>query len=85
MEETLRHNLLALMGAYERATGTKPATSCRLALNDNKFLSRLGDGAGFNVRTFDRLVEWFDANWPPNAEWPSDVPRPARSERGAAA
>jgi hypothetical protein len=83
MEETLRLTLIDLAAKFEAATGVSPATAAKRALNDNTFFSRIEEGAGFNIRTFDRLVEWFAGNWPADADWPSDVSRPASETEAA--
>ena len=76
MEETLRANLLEL---FDRHPMT-PSAIGTAALRDHTFFPRLKKGdMGFNVRTFDRVVQWFSDNWPEGTEWPADVPRPARS------
>lgn len=76
MEESLRHSLLALAAAFEAATDISPATVGKRALNDNTFFNRLREGRGFNVRTYDRLVAWFAAEWPEGVAWPDHVERP---------
>lgn len=77
MEETLRTSLIELASRFETAANVTPATVAKRALNDNTFFARIGDGkTGFNIRTFDRLVQWFAENWPEGAEWPASVPFP---------
>ena len=77
MEETLRAHLLQLASAYSTKTGQSYATIGKRALNDNTFFARFEAGdVGFNIRTFDKVVQWFADNWPADAEWPADVPRP---------
>ena len=83
MEETLRTQLIDLASTYERLAGVTPSSSGKRALNDNTFFSRIAKGDGFNVKTFDRLVQWFSDQWPENAEWPADLPRPIAAEKAA--
>jgi hypothetical protein len=77
MEETLRENLLTLGAQYTAASGRiSLAAIGKLALNDNTVFSRLqARETGFNVRTYDRLVRWFSANWPPMEPWPFYIER----------
>lgn len=78
MEETLRQNLFDLAAALEAGAGVTPATIGKRALNDNTFYARLESGAGFNIKTYDRLACWFSENWPQDLEWPASIERPAR-------
>lgn len=84
MEEILRQHLILVAQAFEAATGTTFPTIGRRSLNDNTLLARLAAGQGFTVKTYDRLMAWLSANWPVDAEWPSDVPRPEPAEREVA-
>ncbi|MBX9760670.1 MAG: hypothetical protein K2Y29_17960 [Beijerinckiaceae bacterium] len=79
MEEFLKTSLLALATQFERATGVSPATAAKRALNDNTFFSRIEGGAGFSVRTADRLLQWFSDNWPEGELWPEGLERPPAS------
>lgn len=78
MEETLRQNLLDLAAAFEAGAAVTAPTIGKRALNDNTFYARLESGAGFNIKTYDRLVGWFSENWPDDLEWPASIERPAR-------
>ena len=83
MEETLRLHLRLCAEAFERATGASAATIGKRALNDNTFFQRTAGGQNFTVRTYDRLLSWFDEHWPEGVEWPEGVPRPSAQERAA--
>lgn len=39
---------------------------------------------GCTVRTFDRVLTWFNQHWPGDLEWPRDIPRPPKSKKEAA-
>lgn len=43
----------------------------------NKTFVLLGQGKGCHVDTYQAAFRWFDANWPADLEWPTDVPRPS--------
>lgn len=75
MEHELRSTLLELAERYAQATGRSMRTIGKLSMNDNTFFSRIERGDGFNVKTYDRMVEWFSANWPDSAAWPKSVRR----------
>lgn len=84
MERTLRSSLDALASRFTAATKLSTAAIGQRAINDNTFFSRLAKGeAGFNIRTYDRVVLWFSENWPEGVEWPEGVPRPVRAEAAA--
>jgi len=85
MEELLRAHLIDLAGRFEAATGVTERTIGKRALNDNTFFARLHQsGAGFNVRTYDRLLYWFSANWPAGEPWPKRIDPAATPASGSA-
>lgn len=77
MEHELRQFLLRLAAAFTGATGRSSKTIGKKALNDNKFYPRIERGDGFSVKTYDRVVQWLSDNWPREAIWPREIPRPA--------
>jgi hypothetical protein len=57
------------------------ATIGRLAAGDWRFFDRLDDSAKtFTARKYDDVMVWFSDHWPPDAEWPVNVPRPIDEE-----
>lgn len=56
----------------------------RCGVHSRLFL-RLKAGGGCRVDTFNAALAAFSSNWPPDLEWPADVPRPkpAKKERAA--
>ncbi|HCQ52719.1 MAG TPA: hypothetical protein DIV82_00505 [Brevundimonas diminuta] len=75
MEDELRSHLITCATAYAAAMRLSTTTVGRLAVNDWRFFDRMADGAGFTVAKYDEVMRWFDANWPPAADWPQGVPR----------
>lgn len=77
MEELLRQHLAQCASLYGETTGvSRPALGLTI-LRDNTFFRRAVDEQqGFTVRTYDRVMCWFAANWPADTDWPADVPRP---------
>lgn len=72
--------LLALAKEYGRAQGAAPSTVSWRVFGDTKKLGAIQDGADIGLRRFERALDWFSANWPDSASWPSDVPRPSPAE-----
>ena len=68
---------------YSCHSGLSLATVSTYAANDGKFFRRLDEGAGCTLKTAERVVEWFAANWPDDLEWPRDVPRPSKKKDAA--
>ncbi|MGQ4273432.1 hypothetical protein [Terrihabitans sp. B22-R8] len=77
MEHVLRAHLVELSARFAAATGMSDGMVGRRALNDSTFMARIAEGQNFTVKTYDRLVSWFAANWPGDVEWPTNVPVPA--------
>lgn len=69
--------LTKLASSYSKQTGLKLATISTYAANDGKFFKSLSEGAGCTLRKADRIIQWFDGNWPADLEWPQDIPRPS--------
>lgn len=84
METELRHHLTTCAGAFALLTGLGLATIGRKAAKDWRFFDRLTAGDGFTARKYDDVIGWFDENWPEDGEWPSDVPRPSRTDASEA-
>ena len=71
MEKLLSDHLKTLADRFLGATGLKLTTIGRLAAGDWRFFRNLDDEAkGFNIKTYDRIVQWFSDNWPDQIEWP---------------
>ncbi|RDD65020.1 hypothetical protein DU478_17620 [Thalassococcus profundi] len=69
--------LLQLAREFGRHKGLKLSTVGAYTANDGKFFLRIAGGAGCTLNTAMRICQWFSDNWPPDLEWPSDIPRPA--------
>lgn len=84
MEEILRRHLQTLGAAYSTATGTSLRAIGSRAVNYSYFFDRISDPKiSLTLRTYDKVVAWFDANWPENVDWPADVYRPVPEEAAA--
>jgi hypothetical protein len=72
-----RSALLALFAAYQTATGLGLSVIGRTFASDKSFHPRLADGRNTPTqRKTDAVVAAFAKDWPANAVWPAEVPRP---------
>ena len=79
----LRGQILALADAYE-ASGRRLGGVGHMINNDGKFFARLRAGGALRTDKYERLIAWFDENWPDDeVQWPTSVPRP-QHDRSAA-
>lgn len=60
MEHELRAKLISTAERCTRLTEMSEATIGLRAVNDNTVFKRIRKGAGFTVRTFDRLMAFMD-------------------------
>lgn len=67
--DTFRSALLNRIEAYQKATGKSDSAFGKEVLNDDKWLKRIRSGAGFHLKTYQRVQDWLDAQ-----------PAPASSE-----
>ncbi len=82
MEKLLATHLTELSTRYAKAMGVSLATLSERAAGDWRFFKQVADGSlNFRIRSYDRAMAWFSDNWPADAEWPSDVPRPQPSDK----
>ena len=80
MEEILRKTMLDLAASYAEAASVSLQSIGQSIMRDNTFFRRIDEkGAGFTAATFDRVVGWFDENWPDDGVWPADIPRPSQA------
>ncbi len=78
--------LLALSDAYTAQTGLSEATlSNKVTGTHAGLFRRIRNGGSCRVDTLQKVVRWFDRNWPEDLEWPEGVIRPSVAQsRGAA-
>lgn len=80
-QQRLARDLLTLAQAYSAATGNQLSTvGKKTMLLKHSFFPDIAAGAlpDFKVQTFDRVVAWFDKEWPNEAIWPKGISRPSR-------
>lgn len=75
METELANHLLSLSERYCAAERLSESTVGRLCAADGRFFSRIREGQTFTAKKYDKVVDWFDKNWPDGATWPTAVSR----------
>lgn len=77
---------LAKLGeVYGEHMSLKLSTVSTYAAHDGKWLTNLAsEEAGCTLKKFNRVLAWFDANWPADLEWPRHIPRPSKTKKEAA-
>lgn len=61
MEQELRTRLFETAERLTKLTGMSEMAIGQKAINDNTFFKRVREnGAGFTVKTFDRLMTWME-------------------------
>lgn len=81
----LRDQLLTVSEAYAHAVGRSEARVSTIVFGSGNAISRLRGGADMGSERLHNGLQWFTDNWPPSADWPAGVPRPARTVDEAAA
>jgi len=75
------NSIVILAEMYGRHCNYKLSTVSTYAVNDGKRLPHLKNGGGCTVKTAERMMAWFDANWPRDLAWPRDIPRPTPNKQ----
>ena len=70
--------LISLVDAYRIARQVSDARVSTLVFNDGGRIAQIRNGGDIGARRFERAVQWFSDNWPPNAIWPTKVTRPEK-------
>jgi hypothetical protein len=78
-------HLLTLVGLLAAHRGRAETTVFKWAGGHARLFARLNAGAGCNLHTAERVIAWFDQNWPADLEWPADVIRPSTLTKRRAA
>jgi len=76
---TVLDRFLRLCTAYEEQTGLSRARLSTVLLSRGTRLQQLRDGGDIGSRRLDAAMQWLSDNWPADAVWPDDIPRPAPS------
>lgn len=78
MALAMTDQILAVARAFCAARQLSLSRVSTLVFNDGKKLDLIARGADLQTARFEQAMQWFAANWPPNARWPAGVPRPLR-------
>jgi len=82
MEENIRDNLTDMAEAYCRIKGITMTTLSKNCYGHRNFLKEFSSGQrSITVGNLQKVIYWFDRNWPPDARWPAM--RPIYMKRGA--
>lgn len=79
-----KEQLIKLATVYCAHSGLSLSTVSTYAADGGGFFKGLLDGASCTIRKMDRVVDWFDRNWPEDLEWPLSTPRPSEKKETAA-
>lgn len=84
MTYALYEPLVLLSDAYAAHMNVSHWRVSFLVRGDGQFFSRIRSGKGCTVKTAASVVQWFSDHWPVDLEWPTDIPRPPKSNKEAA-
>lgn len=76
-------DLVALVELFATHKGRSEATISNKAAGNATLFERLRTGKGCNIRTAQKVLDWFSDNWPVDLQWPADVPRPSAKKDAA--
>jgi hypothetical protein len=77
-------SLVRIASIYAAHKGLKLSTVAAYAVNDGKVLKKLADGGSCTIATGEKLLRYFEANWPADLDWPRDIQRPSATKERAA-
>lgn len=66
--EQVRASLLKRIDAYKEATGKSDSAVGKDCMNDDKWVKRIRAGGSFNLTTYQRILDWLDAQPTPSQE-----------------
>ncbi|HEV2557386.1 MAG TPA: hypothetical protein VGU45_02045 [Microvirga sp.] len=76
-------HLLMLVTPFCRARRISEARLSTLLFNDGKRIDLLRRGGDITSRRLVSAFHWFSNNWPAEAQWPTQVPRPVLEPEAA--
>ena len=77
--------LVELAEVYAAHRGLKLSTVSTYVASDGKFFGALKKEAGCTLARAERVVTWFDKNWPDDLAWPQHIPRPEAAAKSKTA
>lgn len=80
----LTENTIArLIEKLAEARGWELTYAARMASGSGDTLARIAGGIGLTIRRANAIIARCSELWPEGCDWPSDVPRPVKSEGAA--
>jgi hypothetical protein len=79
-------DIIKIAQIYARHKNLKLPTVSTYVFGSGDMIRRLQAGRDITIGRATRAMQWFSDNWPDDATWPDDVPRPpvTNTNRGAA-
>lgn len=59
--DAIRRNLLSRAEAYAKARNTSFSAIGKESISDDRFLARVAAGGNFTLATYQRVIDWLDA------------------------
>jgi len=59
-----KQELIEAAQNYQKMTGHALSGVGRQVLNDTKFFDRIMNGSGCNIKTYQKVMQWFQENTP---------------------
>ena len=79
-----RTSLITLAETLAAHRGVTHFAISMRALGKGDFFKNMKDkGWDCRTRTAERVLGWFDANWPSDLQWPAPIKRPSKTGRAA--
>ncbi|MEV4609748.1 hypothetical protein MRBLMR1_004847 [Neorhizobium sp. LMR1-1-1.1] len=60
-ESDVRTSLIRVAEDFSSATGMSLSAIGIASVGDSKFLARVRNGSGFNIKTYQRVMDWIEA------------------------
>lgn len=57
----MRDTLIQRIDAFKSKTGKSDSSIGKEAVKDDRFVSRIRNGGNFTVETYQRVIDWLDA------------------------
>ena len=74
-------NILILAKKYARFKRLSLSTVATYFAGSGDAFARLKRGKSITLRRCLEIIQRFSNRWPPDLEWPSDIPRPSPSSK----
>ncbi len=79
----MREQIILVADTFGAASGIGRKRVSTIVLNRGSKLDDIAAGGDLMTGVFERALLWFSENWPDDATWPSEVPRPVYHREAA--